>query len=165
MQIKFKNYKLKKTKSILKKKDLIFLYHSINEKNQICLKTKQNLFKTILNLNYYKIDTSLLNLVLKNSIFFNLSNLIKGPIVIFYFNELFIKKNFLINKLFDITNNNMNILCLIFKNKIYHIKSLLSFLTFNFLTSVKYFIFFLKYFTNILFVTNFLILKLKKNSK
>jgi hypothetical protein len=156
MELKLKNYKRIKIKKILKKIKMIFLFHSINENSKKWTLIEQNLFKN--KFNYYKMNKSLSNLILKDSIFFNLVKLINGPILALHLNFFFEKKN-LVKKIFD-TNNNSNLymLCLIFKNKFYHIKSLFNMIKFKFKYNIKFLIFFFKQWIYNLFVSNFLLL-------
>jgi len=161
MELKSKNYKSTKIKSILKKKKLIFLFHSIDVNSKRWVKIEQNLFKN--NLSYYRIDLFLLNLILNNSIFLNLTNLIKGPIILIYFKKLF-QKNFLLKDFFNIRNK-LYMLSIILNKKLYSIQSILNLTTLKFINHMSYIKYFFKYFIRILFISSFLILNKKIISK
>jgi ribosomal protein L10 len=161
MELKSKNYKSTKIKSILKKKNLIFLFHSIDVNSKRWVKIEQNLFKN--NLSYYRINIFLLNLILKTSIFLNLTNLIKGPVIYIYLKDIF-QKNLLLKDFFNISNK-LHMLCIIFKKKLYSIKSILNLTTLKFVNNINYIKYFLKYFIRTLFISSFLILNKKIISK
>ena len=125
------------------------------------VKIEQNLFKN--NLSYYRIDLFLLNLILNNSIFLNLTNLIKGPIILIYFKKLF-QKNFLLKDFFNIRNK-LYMLSIILNKKLYSIQSILNLTTLKFINHMSYIKYFFKYFIRILFISSFLILNKKIISK
>lgn len=162
MKFNSKNYKIKKLKNILKKKKIIFFFQSTNEKCNKWILTEQKLLQH--NIDYYKLNSSLANLVLNNSIFFNLSKLITGSIIVLYFDFFLNKKKF--NKIFfDIKINNFYVLCLIFKNKFYHIKSISNLIFFKFINSIKLLTAFLKQLMVVLFLPKFFMINKKLFSK
>jgi len=160
MKLILKNYKLAKIKSLIKTQKIIFLYHFTNETNKIWIKLEQYLFKK--KLNYYKINSSLVNSLFKNSIYFNVNSLIYGPLVLIYLNCLFFI-NFL-NKDYKL-NNKLHLFCIILNNKFYPIKLILNIKTFKFINYINNLFIFLNSYTNILFLSSLLLVNKKIISK
>ena len=161
MELTPKKHKKTKIKSILKKTKILFLFHSIYENNKRWIKSEQNLFKN--NLNFHWLDTSILSLILKNSVFFNLTNLISGSIILLYFKN-FSSKKFLIKDFFKISAK-LRMTCVIIKKRAYHLKSILNLTTLKFINNINSLASFLKHFLYILFLSSFLLLNKKITSK
>lgn len=76
MYLYSKQYKLLKTKQYLKNNKLIFFFYSINRKSSEWMLVEQNLKK--LKFNYYKVFNQTTKKTLNNSIYKNITFVIKG---------------------------------------------------------------------------------------
>ena len=113
MQFNLKRYKFKKIQYFFKNQNIFFLYNSTNLNFKNWIKIEQNLSKQ--NLKYFKIYNTLIKTFLKNSIFFNLTPLINGSVIIIYTSK---ETNINLQKIINL-NPLFTFLCLKFNNSIY----------------------------------------------
>lgn len=132
MKFNLKQYKLIKTKFIIKKQKILVFCHSINNITSKFIKLKQEMLKK--RIKNFKIDSSLLNFLIKNSIYLNLKNLSYGPILILYFNMLqsFTKIIFNLDKI-----NRLFFFCCLFNKKCYNLKNFLCLTTLKFVCNIS----------------------------
>ena len=161
MKLKLKNYKLLKTKSLLKKENLIFIYHSVNLNNKYWINIEQELIKS--NFMYYKIYNTLFLKSVKTSIFFNVLKNINGPIL-FSFIKPF-NTNDISFKTLKTINPKLCFLGLKLKNKVYTVSQIKDIKSIKFMNNVASFNIVLKIFIKNLFVFNFLFINKKLISK
>lgn len=161
MELILKNYKLAKIKSLVKTQKIIFLFHFTNDNNKKWIKLEQDMFNK--KLKYYKIDSSLVNFLFKNSIYLNLNSLIYGPIVFIYLSKFFLF-NYFLHKIYKL-NNKLHLFCFILNKKLYSINSILNIKTFKFLNNINNLFIFFKHFISIIFLSSLLLLNKKLISK
>lgn len=160
MKLTLKNYKIKKIKLLLKEKNLLIFCNFINNNTKEFEKLKQKMLKK--NLNFFKINSSLMSYLLKNSIYLNLKNLNVGSIMILHFNILK-----LFNKLLSDSNfNKLYFFCCVFNRKFYTLKLFLYLNTLKFVLNVKLLYFYLKNYISVTFLSSFFLLnkKLSRNN-
>ena len=113
MQFNLKRYKFKKIEYFFKNQPIFFLYNSTNLNFKNWIKIEQSLKKN--NFKSYKIYNTLMKTFIKNSIFFNLTPLINGSIILVYTNN---KNDINIQKILNI-HPLFTFLCLKFNKSIY----------------------------------------------
>ena len=131
--LKLKTYQLKKLKHYLKKTNLIFFFYIANFSVVNQLELEQKLFKN--NLELYKIKNTLLKHSVKQSVFTNISPLIKGPLCIVKFNN-----NKSVNLNFQTLlnlNNTVPILAIKLNKKIYSNVQVKTISTLNYTNNIK----------------------------
>ena len=147
MKLTLKNYKLKKIKLLIKKKNLLIFCNFINTKEFEKLKQKMSKKK----LNFFKINSSLMCYLLKNSIYLNLKNLNVGSIMILHFDIL---KRFS-ELLLDLYNNKLYFFCCVFNKKLYTLKLFLYLNTLKFVLNIELLYFYLKNYISVTFLSSF----------
>jgi hypothetical protein len=160
MKLTLKNYKIKKIKLLIKEKNLLIFCNFINNNTKEFEKLKQKMLKK--NLNFFKINSSLMCYLLKNSIYLNLKNLNVGSIMILHFNLLK-----LFNKLlFDSNYNKLYFFCCVFNRKLYTLKLFLYLNTLKFVLNIELLYFYLKNYISVTFLSSFFLLnkKLSRNN-
>jgi hypothetical protein len=160
MKLTLKNYKIKKIKLLIKEKNLLIFCNFINNNTKEFEKLKQKMLKK--NLNFFKINSSLMCYLLKNSIYLNLKNLNMGSIMILHFNILK-----LFNKLlFDSNYNKLYFFCCVFNRKLYTLKLFLYLNTLKFVLNIELLYFYLKNYISVTFLSSFFLLnkKLSRNN-
>lgn len=161
MKLKFKNYKLFKTKSFLKKENLVFIYHSVNLNKKYWVNIEQELAKS--NLMCYKIHNTLFLNSIKTSIFFNILKNMSGPVLFSYIKPF--DTNDSSFKTFKIINPKFSFLCLKVKKKVYSTYQLKNIKSIKFINNAISFNLILKIFIKNLFISNFLLINKKLISK
>jgi hypothetical protein len=152
MELKLKNYKLTKIRSLVKTRKILFFFHFTNVNNKIWINLEQDLFKK--RIKSYKIDSSLVNFLLNRSIYLNLTSLIGGPLILLYFKSLS-HFNYFLNKIFQFTNK-LRLFGFIFQKNFYPVKLISSIKTFKFIHTISKLFFFFKQYISVIFLSSLL---------
>lgn len=159
MKLTLKNYKLTKTKLLIKKNNILIFCYFFNDITKEFLKLKQKMLKK--KVKFFKTNSFLTSYLLKNSIYLNLKNLNFGPITILHFSVVkFFNK--VISGLATTTNNSkLYFFCGIFNKKFYSLK-LFSYLnTLKFVFNINLFYLYLKKFTKVYLLSSLFLLNKK----
>ena len=157
MKLTLKHYKLGKVKLLIKEKNLLIFCNFVNEVTKSFVKLKEHTLKR--KVKFFKINSSLIRYLIKNSIYSNLKNLNFGSIVILHFNVLKFFTEVISN--LNVNNNQLYFFCCIFNKKFYQLKLFLGLKTLKFISNIKLLHFYLKKYIKIKFLSFFFLLNKK----
>lgn len=159
MKLTLKNYKLTKTKLLIKKNNILIFCYFFNDITKEFVKLKQKMLKK--KVKFFNINSFLTNYLLKNSVYLNLKNLNFGPIAILHFSLLKLFNKVISDLVTTINNSKLYFFCCIFNKKFYTVKLFSSLNTLKFVLNINLFYIYLKKFMKFYLLSSLFLLNKK----